>query len=56
MTERHHPLPSDDRARHDQIPESVEDEREVDDGGPRPSTTKPPEHEYRDPDGRPYRT
>jgi hypothetical protein len=55
----HHPLPRDDRARHDILPESIENERGLGDDDPgasKPSTTEPPAREYRDPDGRPYST
>lgn len=56
---RHHPLPSDSRARHDLIPESIEDARNRDDGedpeNPA-SPVEPPVGHYRDPDGRPYDT
>ena len=62
-TGRHHPLPSDPRARHDRLPESIENARERDEGegegenkgGPEPaSPDEPPLGHYRDPDGRPY--
>lgn len=55
----HHPLPKDRRARHDLIPESVEDTRDQGDDdpdAPPPSQTEPPVEHYRDPDGRPYDT
>jgi hypothetical protein len=54
----HHPLPKDDRARHDLIPESVENERPLGDDDPDAapaSTTEPPERRYRDPANKPYR-
>jgi hypothetical protein len=54
---RHHPLPGDDRARHDRLPEGVEDIRDKGDdapGQPPPSTSEPPAHHYRYPDGTPY--
>ena len=53
----HHPLPSDERARHDLIPESVEDEREKGEDAPgeTPSDTEAPERDYKYPDGSPYR-
>jgi hypothetical protein len=53
----HHPLPRDERARHDLIPESVEDVRDKgeDSPGDAPSDTEAPEHDYRYPDGSPYR-
>jgi hypothetical protein len=57
--EPHHPLPKDDRARHDVLPESIEDERDLGDDDPaarKPSTTEPPARKYKDPDGRPYST
>ena len=40
----HHPLPGDERARHDLIPESVEDERDKGDDSPgdAPSETERP--------------
>lgn len=53
----HHPLPSDARARHDLIPENIEDTRDRDDGessGEKASPVVPPAGHYRDPDGRPY--
>ena len=53
----HHPLPKDDRARHDLIPETVEEERDLGDDDPEaddPSQTKPPKRSYRDPAGKPY--
>ncbi|MDB5706804.1 MAG: hypothetical protein JWN66_3920 [Sphingomonas bacterium] len=53
----HHPLPDDDRARHDLIPESIEDSRDKGDDDPgqaAPSETEPPVHHYRNPDGTPY--
>lgn len=52
-----HPLPSDPRARHDLIPESIEDSHGRDEGEPAEggaSATEPPAGFYRDPDGRPY--
>jgi hypothetical protein len=55
----HHPLPSDPRARHDLIPESVEDVRDRDEGenpDDPASPVEPPVGHYRDPDGRPYDT
>lgn len=55
----HHPLPKDDRARHDQIPENIENARDQGDDdpdAPTPSKSEPPERHYRDPDGRPYDT
>ncbi|MES1971668.1 MAG: hypothetical protein V4472_04355 [Pseudomonadota bacterium] len=53
----HHPLPGDDRARHDLIPESVEDVRDIGDddpGAPGSSKVTPPLRHYRNPDGTPY--
>ena len=59
MTARqpHHPLPEDERSRHDRLPESIEavrDTGEDDPDGPEPSATEPPVAEYRNPDGRRY--
>ena len=53
----HHPLPSDERARHDLIPESVEDVRDKGEDAPgdAPSDTEAPERDYKYPDGSPYR-
>ena len=59
MARSHHPLPKDDRARHDLIPEEMEDGRplgEDDPDAPTPSSTTPPKRQYRDVDGRPYET
>ncbi|MBV8972283.1 MAG: hypothetical protein JO290_08325 [Sphingomonadaceae bacterium] len=55
MTTRdaHHPLPSDPRARPDRLPESIADARDGDDAPAAPEIA-PPDHLYRDPDGRPY--
>ena len=53
----HHPLPKDDRARHDLIPESIENESPQGDDDPYTapaSNVEPPKRQYRDPDGRPY--
>lgn len=55
--EPHHPLPKDPRARHDLLPEGVEERRpsgEDDPGAPAPSPSEPPELHYRNPDGTPY--
>ena len=60
MTDRskagHHPLPEDERARHDLIPESIEDARDKGDDAPGdvPSSTEAPRRDYRNPDGSPY--
>ena len=54
---RHHPLPKDERARHDRIPESIEDERDQGDDSPcdQPaSKEEPPEGRYANPDGTTY--
>jgi hypothetical protein len=52
----HHPLPQDDRARHDLIPESIEDERDRGDDAPeaKPGKDPPEERTYANPDGSPY--
>lgn len=53
----HHPLPKDERARHDLLPESIENTRDQGDDDPEaptPSRTEPPGKPYRDPDGRAY--
>ncbi|WP_157216625.1 hypothetical protein [Flavisphingomonas formosensis] len=53
----HHPLPKDRRARHDRLPESIEDVRDLGDDDPEAeaaSADTPPAEIYRDPDGRPY--
>jgi hypothetical protein len=50
--ESHHPLPKDERARHDRIPESIErghDMGDDDPDAPMPSLTEPPERSYSDP-------
>ena len=54
----HHPLPADERSRHDRLPENIEEERPLgaDDPGAAPSPSEPPEGEYRNPDGSTYRT
>jgi hypothetical protein len=52
----HHPLPADGRARHDAIPESVENVRDKGDDSPDDEPGKLPEpHSYANPDGSPYR-
>lgn len=54
---RHHPLPEDDRARHDRLPESIENARDLgedDPTGSEPSPTEPPGGHYRNPDGTAY--
>lgn len=53
----HHPLPEDGRARHDRLPESVENAREDGDDDPEapaPSPTESPDGRYRNPDGTVY--
>ncbi len=57
--DQHHPLPKDERARHDLVGETVEKSHGLGDddpGAPQPSLTEPPHGHYRDPDGRPYDT
>ena len=58
MSERnptpHHPLPRDARARHDRLPESIVDERDLGDDAPDEDPLLP-DAVYRDPQGRPYR-
>lgn len=59
LEKRHHPLPKDERARHDLIPESIEKERPQGDDDPDAapaSDTDPPRRRYRDPAGKPYET
>jgi hypothetical protein len=53
----HHPLPKDERARHDLLPESIEDEREQGDDSPESppaSKTEAPRGHYVNPDGSGY--
>ncbi|MDB5708424.1 MAG: hypothetical protein JWL96_494 [Sphingomonas bacterium] len=52
----HHPLPRDERARHDLIPETIEDERDKGDDAPddQPSPTDAPSRTYANPDGSRY--
>lgn len=52
----HHPLPEDARARHDLLPENIEDARDKGDDAPddAPSSTEPPTGEFKNPDGSPY--
>jgi hypothetical protein len=51
----HHPLPADDRARHDVIPESIEDIRDKgDDGLAGEPGTAPRSRSYTNPDGSTY--
>lgn len=57
LDKNHHPLPKDERSRHDQLPESIEDVRPLGDDDPDagpPSDTEPPRRRYRDPAGKPY--
>lgn len=49
----HHPLPQDSRARHDLIPESIEEERAKGDDAP-PGSDNREKRMYRDPAGKPY--
>jgi hypothetical protein len=51
----HHPLPADDRARHDVIPESIEDARDKGDDNPGVEPGNGPlPRTYKYPDGSPY--
>lgn len=53
----HHPLPKDERARHDLLPEGIETTRDAGDDdpdAPAPSATQAPELHFRNPDGSPY--
>jgi hypothetical protein len=55
----HHPLPKDERARHDLLPENIEDVRELGDDdplAPRPSKTEAPREHYVNPDGSAYQS
>ena len=57
--EGHHPLPKDERARHDLLPESIEDERDLGDDDPaasKASKTEAPRRQYSNPDGSTYET
>jgi len=56
--EAHHPLPRDERARHDLIPESIEDGRDKgsDAPGEPADPVTPPHRHYANPDGSPYET
>lgn len=52
---RHHPLPEDERARHDLIPESIEATREKGDDAPDDASNDPPaSRTFRNPDGTRY--
>lgn len=51
----HHPLPADDRARHDLIPEGIEDVRDTGDDDPGGKAGDDPQpRSYANPDGSPY--
>jgi len=52
----HHPLPEDERARHDLLPENIEDARDKGDDAPddAASSSEAPRRTYRNPDGSPY--
>lgn len=53
--ERHHPLPEDERARHDLIPESIEAARQKGDDAPDDASNDPPaSRTFRNPDGTRY--
>lgn len=50
----HHPLPQDDRARHDLIPESIERDRDFGDDAAENPEDNLHRREYKNPDGSPY--
>ena len=53
----HHPLPKDERARHDLLPEGIEDVRDQGDDDPEAppaSKSEPPAGEFANPDGSKY--
>lgn len=54
-TSGHHPLPADDRARHDALPENIENVRDKGDDTAKGETGKAPQpRTYSNPDGSPY--
>jgi len=55
VTKGHHPLPADDRARHDVLPEGIENVRDKgDDSAPGKDGDAPAPRTYAEPDGSPY--